>query len=195
MPPLRLDTLNTCLLIIDVQERLIGEMHEPQRLVERCCFLSRCAGLLELPVAVTEQYVKGLGPTVEPIRDWLPEGTGVFQKTRFSGCVSPVQQWLAEHGRPNILLAGMEAHVCILQTCLDLLAAGKNVFLVSDAISGGEVDQIEPALKRLERAGAIVTGCISTVYELLCDAAHPRFRDCLALVKPLRPASGSKKVP
>lgn len=195
MPPPRLDTLNACLMIIDVQERLIGEMHDSQRLVERCCFLARCAGLLDLPVAVTEQYVKGLGPTVEPIRDWLPEGAGVFEKTLFSGCVDPVRQWLADHGRPNILLAGMEAHVCILQTGLDLLAAGKNVFPVSDAISGGEENQIESAMRRLERAGAIVTGCVSAVYELMRDAEHPRFRDCLALVKPLRPPSGGKKVP
>jgi len=193
MPALRLDTATTCLLLIDVQERLIGEMERAERLVDRCCFLVAMAGVLGLPIAVTEQYAKGLGHTVEPVRRALPPGTPVFEKTRFSGCVAPVMEWLGDHGRPNVLIGGIEAHVCILQSGLDLLASGKNVFPVFDAISGGEPDQITPALRRLERAGAIVTGCVSATYELMRDAAHPRFRECLSLVKALRAAPDGKK--
>lgn len=186
MPLARLKPETTCLLIIDVQERLTGEMIESERLVERCRFLARCAGVLGLPVAVTEQYVKGLGHTVRRIAESLPPGTPVFEKTRFSACVEPVRNWLVSAGRPNVLICGIEAHVCVLQTGLDLLHLGKLVFAVSDAISGGEADQIAPALRRLERGGATITGCVSATYELLRDAGHPQFRECLTLVKEIR---------
>lgn len=186
MPIARLKPETTCLLLIDVQERLIGEMHESERLVARCRFLAQIAGVLGLPVAVTEQYVKGLGHTVGSLCEVLPAGTPVFEKTRFSGCIDPIKTWMEGHGRPNVLLAGMEAHVCILQTGLDLLASGKIVFAVLDAISGGEVDQIAPAIERLRQAGTIVTGCVSATYEILRDAGHPAFRECLPHVKTLR---------
>ena len=186
MPIARLKVETTCLLLIDVQERLISEMHEAQRLVARCRYLAQIAGVLGLPVAVTEQYVRGLGHTVGSLREVIPQDAPVFEKTRFSGCIDPIKDWLEGHGRPNILLAGMEAHVCILQTGLDLLASGKIVFAVLDAISGGEPDQIAPAIDRLQRAGAIITGCVSATYELLRDAGHPAFRDCLPHVKTIR---------
>ncbi len=188
MPLARLKPETTCLLIIDVQERLIGDMLESPRLIERCRFLARCAGVLGIPVAVTEQYVKGLGHTVKPIAEAVPPETPVFEKTRFSACVEPVRDWLQATGRANVLICGIEAHVCVLQTGLDLLHLGKLVFAVSDAISAGEADQIAPAIRRLERAGAVVTGCVSATYELLRDAADPRFRQCLSLVKEIRMA-------
>lgn len=186
MPIARLKPETTCLLLIDVQQRLIGEMHDAPRLAARCRYLAQIADVLRLPVAVTEQYVSGLGHTVSSVCEALPADAAVFEKTRFSGCIDPVRAWLEEHGRPNILLAGMEAHVCILQTGLDLLASGKIVFAVFDAISGGEPEQIAPAINRLERLGAIATGCTSATYELMGDSTHPAFRQCLSLVKALR---------
>jgi len=186
MPIARLKPETTCLMLIDVQERLIGEMYQPERLVARCRFLVQISTALGVPIAVTEQYVKGLGHTVDSLRKVLPADAPVFEKTRFSGCIDPVRNWLDGHGRPNILLAGMEAHGCILQTGLDLLASGRVVFAVLDAISGGEPDQIAPAIDRLRRAGAIATGCVSATYEMLRDAGHPAFRQCLPHVKTLR---------
>lgn len=195
MPVPRLSTSSACVLLIDVQERLIGEMVEADRLVACCRYLAQMAGVLGLPLAVTEQYVKGLGRTVEPIRGALPPGTPVFEKTRFSACVEPVAAWLEEHGRPDVLIGGIEAHVCILQTGLDLLDGGKNVFAVLDAISGGEPEQIGPALSRLAAAGSSITGCVSATYELIRDASDPAFRACLPLVKGLRSAGMGKKSP
>lgn len=195
MPAPRLSTSSACVLLIDVQERLIGEMVEADRLVARCRYLAQMAGVLGLPLAVTEQYVKGLGRTVEPIRSALPPGTPVIEKTRFSACVEPVAAWLEAHGRPDVLIGGIEAHVCILQTGLDLLDGGKNVFAVLDAISGGEPEQIGPALSRLAAAGASITGCVSATYEMIRDASDPAFRGCLPLVKGLRNAEMGKKSP
>lgn len=182
----RLTTQNTSLLVIDVQERLLPEMVGAERLASRCVFSLRLAETLGLPAAITEQYVKGLGPTDPGVRKAAAADVPVFEKTRFSACVDPVRDWLREIRRPNVLICGMEAHVCVLQTGLDLLESGFRVFWVSDAISGGEADQIEPARRRLEAAGAITTGCISMAYELLRDAHHPRFKDVLSLVKPIR---------
>ncbi len=186
MPIARLTPESTCLLVIDVQQRLIDTMIDADRLIERCRFLVQCAGVLELPVAVTEQYVKGLGHTVSAVTDVLPVDTPVFEKTRFSGCVDGVRNWLDGVGRRHVLLCGIEAQVCVLQTGLDLLASGRLVFAVLDAISGGEADQIAPAVARLQGAGAVVTGCTSVIYELLRDAGDPRFHECLPLIKTLR---------
>ena len=190
MPVPRLTVENTCCLVVDAQERLIAEMHRPARLLDRCRFLLEVAGLLRLPAAATEQYVRGLGPTVESVRAALPEGSPVIEKTRFSACVDPIRHWLEKIERPNVLLAGIEAHVCVLQTGLDLQSLGHQVFWVSDAISAGEPDQIDLARQRLERGGAVATGCISATYELMADAGHTGFKACLPLIKRLR-ASGA----
>lgn len=187
MAPPRLTPDNTCLLLIDVQERLIGQMDQPERLVSRCRYILQIAPLLGLPVAVTEQYVKGLGHTLAALRDVFPPDTPIFEKTQFGACIDPVRDWLLAHRRPNVLLAGMEAHVCILQTAMGLLEMGLRPIWVSDAISAGEPDQIGHARRRTQCLGGLTTGCVSIAYELFADAAHPRFREALALTKAIRP--------
>jgi hypothetical protein len=82
-----------------------------------------------------------------------------------------------------VLVCGVEAHVCVLQSVLDLVAAGWTVFYATDAISSGQVDQVAPAFRRMERAGALPTGTLGAMYELMGDAAHPAFKDILALAK------------
>ncbi len=181
----RLRADDTVLLIIDVQERLLPSLIEPDRLVSRCAFLGRVAGVLGLPTLVTEQYVKGLGRTSPEVLESVP-GATIVEKTRFSGYVPTVASWLEGTGRRTVLLCGAETHVCVLQTALDLLAHGYQTFIVSDAVTCGETDQHQHALYRMSRAGTITTGCVSATYELLGDAASPRFRECLPLVKKLR---------
>ncbi|MFG0328881.1 MAG: isochorismatase family protein [Phycisphaerales bacterium] len=186
MPIPRLTPHNTALLVIDVQERLLPEIVNAPRLITRVEFLLRVAGHLGLPVAVTEQYVKGLGRSTTSIRDAAPSETLVVEKTRFSGCVDSIRDWLESAQRPNVLIAGVEAHVCVLQTALDLVWGGWRPFWVEDAISAGEADQIEPARRRAEHAGCTTTGCVSATYELLQDATHPAFKACLQEVKSIR---------
>lgn len=185
MTPARLTPANTALLLVDVQGKLAGQMHHAKRLIERCCYIMQAADLLELPIAITEQYVKGLGHTVEPILAVTPDRAERFEKTRFGGCTEPVCSWLGEHGRSNILLAGIEAHICVLQTGLELLENGQRPFWLSDAISAGQADQIDHARRRIERLGGFTTGCMSAVYELLADAKHPQFAAVLQLTKAL----------
>lgn len=182
----RLDRADTTLLVVDVQEKLLPAMHDPDRLLQRCTFAARLASLFNLPTIVTEQYVRGLGHTVPSLRSALPPGTLTFEKTRFSACIDPARDALASTHRRTVLLCGIEAHVCVLQTVLDLRAAGHFVFILSDAVSSGEPDQVSHAFHRMESAGAFATGCVSAAYELARDASDPAFRDLLTLVKPIR---------
>lgn len=181
----RLRADETVLLIIDVQERLLPSLIEADRLVSHCAFLGQVAGVMGLPTLVTEQYVKGLGRTSAAVLEAVPRAT-LVEKTRFSGYVPAVAAWLEASGRRSVLLCGAETHVCVLQTALDLLANGYQTFVISDAVTCGEADQHSRALERMSQAGAITTGCVSATYELLGDAASPRFRECLPLVKKLR---------
>ncbi len=182
MPIPRLRQDQTALLVVDVQERLMPTIFEADRMVRGCGILIRMANELGLPVIVTEQNPRGLGGTVAPLRQIL-SGCDAIEKTMFSACTPEVVRQLEATARTTVLVCGIEAHVCVLQTTLDLLARGVQPFLVSDAISAGQADQIPWALARMQRAGAVVTGIVSAMYELMRDATHPAFKACLALAK------------
>lgn len=191
IPRLRPDACS--LLVIDVQERLLPTIADGEAIAHNCGVLVAGAAALGLPILVTEQYVKGLGPTVGPIADRLPPGTPRVEKTRFSAVVPETERFLRDHRRPTVLVCGVEAHVCVLQTTLDLLARGWSVFLATDAISSGQADQIGPAFTRMHAAGATFTGTLGSLYELVGDASDPRFKAILPLAKTVRtPAGGNR---
>ncbi len=186
MPIPRLIPQECTLLIIDVQVKLLPDIFHGERMAKRCAFMAQVASELDIPVILTEQVTRVFGPTYPAILDNLPEGTPIFEKSRFSALIGPVEERLREINRPYVIVVGMEAHICILQTVLDLLSRKNRVFVVSDCISSGESDQISPAFRRMEQAGAIVTGSISATYELMADSKHPSFRGLLAGVKRIR---------
>jgi len=181
IPRLRPD--DTALLVIDVQSRLLPTIHRWEVLRDHCALLLRMAAALDLPALVTEQYPSGLGPTVPEVAAVVPPGTPVIQKTRFSALVPSVEDHLQGIGRGTVLVCGIEAHICVLQTVLDLRAGGREVFFVTDAISAGQRAQIAPAYRRMERAGAVPTGILSSLYELMADKRHPAFARGLDLAK------------
>jgi len=113
----------------------------------------------------------------------LSKSTPVYTKTRFSAYTSDVAAQLRTLNRSQILVCGIEAQVCVLQTVLDLAAHGRQPFLVTDAISATDASQIAPAFRRMEHANAMATGTLSAMYELLQDATHPHFKACLELAK------------
>jgi nicotinamidase-related amidase len=186
MPIPRLHRSDTALLVIDVQERLAPTIHRGEDVAVNCGILLDVADALGLRTIVTEQYVRGLGHSVQQVRDHIRPGTPVIEKTRFSAVVPEVRALLDGWGTASVLLCGVEAHVCVLQTALDLLAGGRQVFLATDAISSGQRDQIGPAFERMVRAGAALTGTLGATYELLGDASDPAFRACLGIVKSVR---------
>ena len=181
IPRLRPDACS--LLVIDVQERLLPTITAGEAIAHNCGLLAAGAAALGLPILVTEQYVKGLGHTAPHVRGALPSGAKVFEKTRFSALTPEVRAHLVSLHRPNVLVCGVEAHVCVLQTVLDLAAASWHPFHATDAISAGQPDQVAPAFRRMERAGSLPTGTLGAMYELMGDAGHPAFREILTLAK------------
>jgi nicotinamidase-related amidase len=184
IPRLRID--DTALLVIDVQERLIPTIVDADRIVQNCAILLRMAHELGIPATVTEQYVKGLGRTVDSVAEALADQAARIEKTRFSAAIELVIDSLQSQRRGTVLICGLEAHVCVLQTVLDLHAGGRQCFVCIDAVSAGQREQIPYAYERMKDAGAVMTGIVSAMYELLEDSTHPSFRSCLELAKSVR---------
>lgn len=162
---------------------VIHERFEVERNIER---LVRGAHILGVPAIVTEQYVKGLGPTVEPLRNALAETGGYrpIEKSCFSahGC-APFAAQLAALDRRQVLLAGVETHVCVYQTARDLLAGGWNVWIAADAVSSRTARNRDIALQRLTSDGARLTSTEMALFEMLGVAGTDEFRAVSKLVK------------
>ena len=154
-----------------------------ERVTANAAILLRMAGVLGMPYLVTEQYPQGLGRTVDSISRAMPDQSRRVEKTRFSACVDLVHEQLLAWRRGTVLICGVEAHVCVLQTTLDLLSTGRQVFIATDAVSASQPDQIPFALDRMSRSGAVMTGVLSAMYELLGDATNPAFLACLEMAK------------
>jgi nicotinamidase-related amidase len=174
---------NACLVIVDVQERLWPVISDKERVAEKCATLLQGAALLRVPAIVTEQYPKGLGPTIPTVAEHLGDAA-VIEKTAFS-CwgEEAFRTKLQETGRREIILAGMETHVCVLQTVLDLLAAGRSVHLVADAVGSRNLRDYEVALRRMEQAGALPATTEMVLFQLLRDARAPEFKAVQKLIK------------
>ncbi len=172
---------DTGLLVIDVQEKLLPKIPNADRLVRNIAFLIDGARLLEMPVQATEQYPRGLGATVAELAQRLPDRP---DKVTFSSCGVPaVADNFRRAARPKIVLAGIESHVCVLHTALDLLALDFRVYLPVDATGARYAVDHDTALRRLENAGAILTTTEGCLFEWLGGAAHPKFKAVSALVQ------------
>lgn len=174
----------TQLLVIDEQERLVPAMHESERVVARTGVLLQAARTLGLPVTVTEQYPQGLGPTVAPLLDLLGSREHIYAKTQFSAAAHPkVAQRLADLNRRQVVIAGVEAHVCVAQTASMLRATGFDVFLVADAVASRRSDSVALALERLRAEGVWVVNVEQVIFECLGEAGTPEFRELSKLIR------------
>jgi len=181
--PMLLRREHTGLLVIDVQERLHQVMWQKERVEENARKLIRGFQILSLPVLVTEQYPKGLGPTVESLRDLLGE-LRPYEKLHFSCCaVEPLMNEIERRDLFQIVLCGIETHVCVVQTALDLLHHGYQVHVPADAVSSRRKLDWYTALERMRRSGVVVTTTESVLFELLDVAGTPEFKEVAALVK------------
>ncbi len=178
---------DTALLVIDVQEKLIRLIPDHARLVWNLRRLIDGAKLLNVPVLATEQYPQGLGPTTPELAAKLGVMPG---KLSFScvGCSETVQQ-LTELARPKVLLVGIEAHVCVMQTALDLLSAGYRVYLAVDAIGARHEIDYTTALRRLEAQGASLVTTEMALFEWCRVAGTSQFKQLSALVREAAPQS------
>lgn len=186
MPIPRLDADRTALLVIDLQEKLLPTIVDRHQVTNNAAVLLRVADVLGIPYLVSEHYPAGLGRTDETVVEAMADRSRRVEKTRFSACSDILHDHLRGWNRDTVIVCGIEAQVCVLQTVLDLQDSGRQCFLSLDAISAGQRDQIRPACDRMARAGAIVSGTMSIMYELLGDARHPAFRACLELAKQIQ---------
>lgn len=174
------------LVIVDVQIRLLAAMAELDRaaMVKSAEALLLAAQVLEVPVTYTEQYPKGLGPTVPAILERLPAISRRFEKTAFSCCdADGFLKSLKAMGCGQVVLLGQEAHVCVLQTAFGLLDEGFQVFVVEDAVCCRAQGHKQNALARMREAGVVVTNLESVLFEWLRDAAHPEFKAVSELIR------------
>jgi nicotinamidase-related amidase len=158
-------------------------MHGKESLDANLEKMIRGARLLELPILATEQLPEKLGPTSEPFQTLLA-GVTMIPKSVFSCCGEPVfMETLQATGKKQLILAGMETHVCVYQTALDLLAAGYEIVVAADAVSSRTSENRSLALQALREAGAHILPVETILFALLRDAADPRFKALLGLVK------------
>jgi nicotinamidase-related amidase len=181
---LALDRGDALLLVVDVQERLAKAMAPGAlaALEKNTAVLIRAARRLGMPVVATEQYPKGLGPTVAALRELLPADP--MTKMEFScGAARPIAQEILRTGRRQAVVAGMEAHVCVFQTVRDLLRGGFSVFVVQDAVISRSDANRATGLALCERAGAVLTSTETVLFDLLGVAGTPEFKELTALIK------------
>ena len=153
-----------------------------QTVTKNCDILAQAASLLNIPSVLTEQYPQGLGATLPEIKQHLPN-TKAITKMAFSACGEPKFNQQLQRENIQIILAGMEAHICVLQTALALIAAGKNVFVVEDAIISRTPANKLNAINRLQQAGCIISNTESVLFEWLGNANHAAFKVISKLIK------------
>lgn len=180
------DRDNSVLVVVDIQTRLTAAMPAKvlARLQRYTTLLLRAAATLDIPVYVTEQYPQGLGRIEGEIEKLLPSATRRYEKTCFScsGADNFISD-LASSGRKQVLLTGMETHVCILQSAIDLLNLGYQVVVVSEAVCSRHRESYESALRRMLQAGAVIANSESVVFEWLRDAGNEHFKTLQSLLK------------
>jgi nicotinamidase-related amidase len=180
----KMEINDSCFVLIDMQEKLVGAMCEGTNYVENQELLLKTAAVLDIDCIVTEQYPKGLGNTVDELKCLLPEAAAFVEKTSFSCWGEPkFRTELKSKKRGTVVVFGIEAHVCVMQTVLDLLDEGYKVVVAADALSSRNDYNHRLALGSMRQAGAEITSSESIVFMFLKDAKHPNFREISKFVK------------
>lgn len=175
---------NSVLLIIDIQPRLLAAQPKGEKILKNTKKLATTARLLNIPTIVTEQYPQGLGYTDETLKIELSPDTKIFEKKCFN-CLeqSELNEFLNKTNRKQIILAGVETHICIHQTTTALLKAGFNVHIIEDACGSRDKFEHKLGLKRMLNDGATPSSVEIALFELLKGATHPKFKEVQSLIK------------
>src|SRR5262245_57423586 len=174
----------SALTVIDMQEAFRLKIPDFSEVAGRIATMVSGAKLLNLPIVVTEQYTKGLGHTAQEILDALPDSIDIIEKTTFSSCgVTPFQSQLKNVGAKQIIVCGIEAHICVNQTVHDLTANGFQVHLLTDCITARKDENKNTALRKMELAGAIPSSLEMALFEMMRDAKHEQFKAIQGLIK------------
>jgi nicotinamidase-related amidase len=174
-------------LIINTQEKLTKAMPDQdlEQMIPSVVHLSKAASMLDIPIILSEHYGQGLGNTLSEITEHLPPNTKAKDKLTFSCCTAPgFEEELSENGaRKQIVMVGLEAHICILQTAAGLQQWGYQVFVVEDAVTSRKALHRENAIMRMRRGGINITNMESVIFEWMGDATHPKFKEVSQLIR------------
>lgn len=170
------------LLIIDIQERLAPAMKYEDEVIKNTNILISTANEMDIPIFATEQYPKGLGPTVSEVDEGLDK-VQKFEKILFSACTDELIQALKKEERKKIIITGMETHVCVFQTVRDLLKLGYEVFVVCDGVSSRFETNHRNGLDLIQNMGAVVINTETILFDLLNKAGTPEFKALSGLIK------------
>jgi nicotinamidase-related amidase len=183
MKEMRILKQNTAAMVIDIQEKLFPVMAGKEELLTNCLKLVKGLQILGIPLVVTQQYTKGLGETMPEISSEI-QNFSYIEKRDFSCCGEPaVLNRLREFEAVNIIICGIESHVCVLQTALDLKESGYNPVIVMDAVSSRHPASIELAKDRFRYENIMMTSTESLLFELTRSSSTPEFREISRLVK------------
>lgn len=175
---------NTALVVIDVQGKLAQLMSQKETLFNNLQKMIKGAQVLDLPIIWNEQLPEKLGPTTPEIAHLLTNSTQAIAKSSFSCCGNPpFMEALKKTHRKQVLLTGIEAHVCVYQTCRDLLDLGYEVQVIADAISSRAAENRQIGLERMKEAGATITSTEMSLFELLRVAEGPQFKEITKILK------------
>ena len=184
MTEMRINANETAVLVVDYQEKLLPAMSGLEELMDNSKKLLKGLKELGVPMIVTEQYKKGLGSTVPEIAECIGDDFKAYEKLTFSGvCTEEISDAIKALGKKNILVCGVEAHVCVLQSVIDLKAQGYNVLLVEDCVTSRKQADKETAVKRAMGEGAFITSAEAVLFELLYAAGTPTFKVISKIVK------------
>ena len=171
---------NSIFLFIDFQEKLIN-MLKKDNCLKKAQILAQLANKLEIKTIVTEQYPTGLGFTNESIKSYLSENSKFFEKKSFSAITNIELE--KELTKPNIFVFGIETHICVFQTVLDLINKNFNVFVIKDACASREKEEFKTSINLMEKEGAKIITTEMVVFEMLKTSSHPKFKEIQKLIK------------
>lgn len=174
---------DSLLIIVDIQERLVNAL-DKDVVVKRAAALTAAAKILSVPILATEQYPKGLGETVPQIKQYFTESTKTFEKTSFSIIKEPeIFEAVKNYGKKQILICGIETHICVHQTAADLLEEGYDVYVVKDACASRNKYEFKQGVERMQENGAKITCLEIVLFEWLKSSKHPNFKEIQNLIK------------
>lgn len=178
-----LDKKDCLLLVIDVQEKLVN-MLDKNVVVNRAAILAKAAQILEIPTIVTEQYPKGLGATVEPVKQNLAKDTKIVEKSAFSAIKEKgFLETLKSYNKKQIVICGIETHICVHQTTADLITEGFEVYVAKDACASRNKYEFKQGIERMQENGAKISCLEIVLFEWLRTSKNPKFKEVQALIK------------
>lgn len=179
-----LEIENSAVVLIDIQERLVMMLNKQEPVVKASSRLVSAANIMNIPAVLTEQYPQGLGKTVMGVESVMSETNPVIEKTSFSAMLTPeFAEKIKSLGKKNIIIGGIETHICVYQTVVDLIKEGFNVVVAKDACASRSSDCFKTGIELMKDAGAQISNVETILFELLKTSKNPYFKPVQALIK------------